>query len=301
MGMAASQARLLCITARIHDVEYQAQAIQMAKTNLARLSDAATKEYLEALDSEQMTISTMDQDSAQVRNVVATFNNLVGENRLIGSSGQKYAIKNENDLLIVPDNVYQAYQDFIVSSIPQTPDGFAAMMLLGGEEADENEVINGMNDPEVVDKNSTNYKYYYQMFQQIELAGGCVSIESYNGLGNGDAANNADFLDGKIRSGQWTIEMVKTDKKTNEIEFIATSISTDTALSSSKESEVNPVALAKAEAKYESEMKKINNKDKKYDLELSKLETERNALTTQYDSVKKVIEDNIERTFGIFS
>ena len=35
MGMAASQARLLCITARIHDVEYQAQAIQNAKLQLA--------------------------------------------------------------------------------------------------------------------------------------------------------------------------------------------------------------------------------------------------------------------------
>ena len=42
-------------------------------------------------------------------------------------------------------------------------------------------------------------------------------------------------------------------------------------------------------------------KDKKYDMELSKLETEREALKTEYDSVKKVISDNIERTFGIFS
>ena len=48
-------------------------------------------------------------------------------------------------------------------------------------------------------------------------------------------------------------------------------------------------------------MRKINQKDKQFDLDLSKLETERSALTTQYDSIKKVIEDNIERTFGIFS
>ena len=42
-------------------------------------------------------------------------------------------------------------------------------------------------------------------------------------------------------------------------------------------------------------------RNKKYDNELSKLETEREALKTEYDSVKKVISDNIERTFGIFS
>ena len=59
--------------------------------------------------------------------------------------------------------------------------------------------------------------------------------------------------------------------------------------------------LAKAEAKYEHDLKLIDKKDKQYDLSLSKLETERSALTTEYDSVKKVIEDNIERTFGIFS
>ena len=47
MGMAASQARLLCITARIHDVEYQAQAIQAAKVQLATQSDQVYQEYLE--------------------------------------------------------------------------------------------------------------------------------------------------------------------------------------------------------------------------------------------------------------
>ena len=45
----------------------------------------------------------------------------------------------------------------------------------------------------------------------------------------------------------------------------------------------------------------INNKDTKFDTELSKLETERTTITTEMDSIKKVKDDNIERTFGIFS
>ena len=60
MGMAASQARLLCITARIHDVEYQAQSIQNAKTQLATLSDAAYQEYLRELEDTTLTISGFD-------------------------------------------------------------------------------------------------------------------------------------------------------------------------------------------------------------------------------------------------
>ena len=47
--------------------------------------------------------------------------------------------------------------------------------------------------------------------------------------------------------------------------------------------------------------KQIDKKDKQFDMDLNRLETERTALTTEYDSVKKVIQDNIERTFGIFS
>ena len=60
-------------------------------------------------------------------------------------------------------------------------------------------------------------------------------------------------------------------------------------------------ALAKAEAEYEHTLKQIDKKDQKFDLDLSKLETERKALTTEYESVKKVIQENIDRTFGIFS
>ena len=59
--------------------------------------------------------------------------------------------------------------------------------------------------------------------------------------------------------------------------------------------------LKKAEAEYEYELGKINDKDKSFDRDLNKLETERTALKTEMDSIKKVKDDNIERTFGIFS
>ena len=205
MGMAASQARLLCITARIHDVEYQAQAIQQAKMNLSRLSDAATEEYLAILDGQQMTVNAMGINNAEVQTISATYNTLMGENRLTGSSGQKYAIRNQDLQLVVPDNVYQAYQDFIVSSIPQTAAGFATMMMLGGEDAEDEAVKEGLNNPGVVDTNSSTYKYYYEMYQQIKYAGGCVSIASYDGFGNGDAANDASWLDRMVRSGKFSI------------------------------------------------------------------------------------------------
>jgi len=59
--------------------------------------------------------------------------------------------------------------------------------------------------------------------------------------------------------------------------------------------------MKKAEAEYEHELDIINRKDTKFDQDLSKLETERTSITTEVDSIKKVRDDNIERTFGIFS
>jgi thiamine biosynthesis lipoprotein ApbE len=104
-----------------------------------------------------------------------------------------------------------------------------------------------------------------------------------------------------IESAQLSIDTVTTDKKTGEVTFTGTSPSSDTSISYTTTSSIDKTAEAKAEAKYEHDLKEIDKKDKQYDLTLSKLESERTALTTEYESVKKVIEDNIDRTFGIFS
>ena len=59
--------------------------------------------------------------------------------------------------------------------------------------------------------------------------------------------------------------------------------------------------LKKAEAEYEHELDILNRKDTKFDTELSKLETEREAIKKQMESYKTIIKDNVEKSFGIFS
>ena len=48
-------------------------------------------------------------------------------------------------------------------------------------------------------------------------------------------------------------------------------------------------------------MTEIENKDKKYDQDLKKLDAEHTALQTEYESVKNVIDKNVERSFKAFS
>jgi len=59
--------------------------------------------------------------------------------------------------------------------------------------------------------------------------------------------------------------------------------------------------LARAEADYGVKTAEIQSQDKKYDLSLQNINTEHTAIQTEVDSVKKVIEKNIDRGFKIFS
>ena len=383
MGMAASQARLLCITARIHDVEHQAQSIQNAKMHLSTLSDKAYQEYNDALSATTLTINAMDSSGAK-STITANFNTLCSKNRVNPSNGANYALRNENGLLIVEEDIMEGYLDFQDSGM-NDPYQFALFMINDGNvnhignldngeyeqavlDAEENvyqSLLSDDNDKNATDKlkklraqleeftangeniydaesvsddnrsdyetalsayrrelyrtngaeihakagedeelitdfNQDEFNYFVNIYNQIRSCGGCVSIEDYNGP-EGDAANNSEWLQSMVQCGKFTIEIVETDAKTGEIRFDTTSPSSDSCLSYTETTSMDKSALAKSEAKYEHTLKDIDKKDKQYDLTLSKLETERTALTTEYDSVKKVIQDNVDRTFGIFS
>lgn len=379
MGMAASQARLLTITARLHDVEYKAQSIQNAKIQLSTQSDQVYNEYLEALNATTLTVTDSNKNLIQ-----ANFNNLCGENAV--QTGNQYALKDSNSRLIVSDDIDAAYHSYLEEHGEADPYLFAMWMLDTSSNPDEikdkyaqaetdvaadttyasgkekelqgilekasaaaGETFETIEDLEneyrsmepsdtkysVLKKYAENYRsteqsyryklyqqnaediftgggsesvdfdqdkfnYYANIFKQIQATGDCVSIADYNGP-DGDAANNSDWLKNMIECGKITIDIVNTDKKTGQVSFNGTSPSSDSYLSYTTTSTMDKTALAKAEAEYEHKTKQIDQKDKKFDNDLSKLETERTALTTEYDSVKKVITDNIERTFGIFS
>lgn len=379
MGMAASQARLLSITARIHDVEYEAQSIQNAKIQLATQSDAAYAEYNQALDATTLTLAAID-GGGNTSTIAATFNNLVSSKKLSAADGTQYALT-YNGKLIVEDEVYKAYNKFKTSGSEQTGHGFAMYMLgmsdgktpstteirqaeksvfeghynkndiansslkaiydkllemTGGSGYDsifddskvdnknkdsyknnlktfqnllyqsyKNEIYNklgstGVGEQEEID--AEQYNYYVSIYNQIQQCGGaCMPISDFNGGESGDAANNSEWLQAMVKCGKISLTRVTTDKNTGDVTMEGASPSSEASLGYTNTTTIDKTALAKAEAKYEHAMKEIDRKDKQYDMTLSKLETERSALTTEYDSVKKVIEDNIERTFGIFS
>ena len=426
MGMAASQARLLTLTARLHDVEYMAQSIQNAKLALATQQDQVYKEYLEALD--QTTLTVKDNNGQLV---VANFNTLCGIDAAKAGRLERYTLRDDRNRIIVEDDIARGYakfgrsgdaykfamfmmsgmnpnyddgkdkdgnsfsryekaeldvlksrstdgnlsnniidllkvinesinsiceycgmssagenaeesvknveglfdkiteiKTFVESSKVQNEDSTKDEDLYDGARNNAKEIDNqlkiiedsyeklkyqmytayGEEIYEAAGNNASDYEdsdfwYYVNLYKQIEANGGSiVPISDYNGLeGIGNASTDSDWLKGMIQSGRITIDVATMNSKDGKISFSSTGVPSDTYLEYTTTSTMDKSFLAKAEAKYEYETKKINQKDKKFDMDLSKLETERNALTQEYDSVKKVISDNIERTFGIFS
>lgn len=93
MGLAASQARLLTITARLADNELRSQTINNAKMRLATQSAQASDEYVSALNCSQMMFNnTTDAGLAQTQaltfNALTQFSQYNNQYGLVNSSGQ---------------------------------------------------------------------------------------------------------------------------------------------------------------------------------------------------------------------
>ena len=63
----------------------------------------------------------------------------------------------------------------------------------------------------------------------------------------------------------------------------------------------NDREITKADSEYEADMEAINSKETKYNTQLNQLESERNAIQTEIQSLKQIREDNISSTFKLFS
>ena len=93
MGLSASQARLLTITARLTSNEYESQQISNAKMRLATQSEAASQEYIKALNTTQLQLMTYDAQGSAITtpltaNALYQYSDLKNQYALVNTSGQ---------------------------------------------------------------------------------------------------------------------------------------------------------------------------------------------------------------------
>lgn len=394
MGMSASQARLLSLTARLHDVELQAQNIMSQKIALATQKDALYQDYCDALDATSIKVAYWDGGTG-TKFVDANYSTLCNydPNRV-----KQYALRdNRTGNMIVSEEVKKAYEEYgndkyafayalmgfeenfnwNASGTTQSESGAFVGIIGGATDAegsslnyileddgtyslymteceqmvfDENkeidtelaekyntiseagnnkdkqkalnefrdflykkyseQIYNYMNINKAGEKGVDNkdldfpdktwgdmkqeFNYYINLWSAINEAGGCQVIDPM--YESGEEGN--DWFNNMVEAGMVTIQ-VWDDTGANK-EWSDTSVATSTN-NNYLQDMPDDKDLKKAEAEYEHELDILNRKDTKFDTDLSKLETERTSITTEMESIEKVRDDNIDRTFGIFS
>lgn len=153
-------------------------------------------------------------------------------------------------------------------------------------------VMNTYGEPKFtwIDQNDKNAngehkaQWYTNLFNRMKSGG-------YKTLQDG-LASSTEWIKFAFESGLVTLEQVDSKNAWNSTTYSNCSDITE---------QTDTTAVTIAEAEYNAQMTKIQNKDKMYDLELKNIDTEHNSLQTEYESIKGAIDKNIERTFKIYS
>ncbi len=243
MGLSASQARFLQLTARRSNVEYQAQQINFQRLQWSDKLEAASMEYQDKTTNRVLTFAFNNGSSIQDVDVTySNYKNYMNQQLegisttqqkyyLVSSTGNKIVVGNEEDMetMISQSDGKFSSEDFMIA-----PD---------------------LDDVEVFQDAIKNGVYYFATLEEsAETGKEEFKTQGWETLGGGAI----------------TEELDKTDD-------------------------------AEAEAEYEKIQAKVQNIDKKLEMQLDKLETERSAIQTEIDSISKVIEDNVESSFKTFS
>ena len=323
MGMSASQARMLSLTARLSDLEFSAQSISNSKIRLADQSEQVSQAYSDALDKEKITVMSADSSTY----IDANAYNLTTYNAISSTDKQRF-LKDSSDRILVTNSLALAYSNSQATgstshSLKQSYSTVEAYLRASLGYATQSEatsagrtydasaiayntnkytglegLLNGLdytsnpnNTNATLTKDDGATSYYKNVMNEI-IASGYNSVDK-------DKMMDNEWLYKQLNSGN--IFLSEWNSKggtegTGAFEKISWS-SGDVTL----QTKSDQTSLAKAEAEYNVSMASIQSKDKRFDLQLQSINTEHTAIQTEIDSVKKVIDKNIERSFKSFN
>lgn len=222
MGMSASQARYLCLTARKNNVEFEIQQITQAKLLLANQMDTEATLWSNGMNVQHLYYSS-DGNGSMTQDMQRLSYQMVTAKKDDGGLGMQ---------------VRDSYGRQVVPQLPDPmPDG----------------------------KTIKDYV-----------------VEPYCG--------QADYFESNLKTGNWTIQKLTsegwTDQTLDGASFIYNGVDSGD--------------YAVANADYDAKVEKLQRQDKQFDMRIQQLSTEQKSVENEMDSVKKVIDKNIEETFKTF-
>ena len=392
MGMAASQARLLSITARLTDNEQSGQSVSYAKERLANQTDQITAEYNNALAATKYTVLT-SFDGANANYSDLTY--AVITSPQVAELGKQYIVSDTKGRVLVTEDmadkfiesngdltkflalygyslsdvnpdfkatdadkteehteieekIHDAWDKYLTSvdieygddehdfgfgwmSFGEAGSGYATYTPAGGDPQPINYNGTTKEQRELYDyavaltesycstsatpantaynvENKQMITYYENIFYRMQSGDFFTYTDSAakadadsshyiltqvdNGISKSPLKDMSTFID-ELKQGNFKLEYYSA----TEDGFVSTTLSEDESIQEVKDE----AKISEAERKYTQALEDLERKDNRFDLELKKLDTEHNTLQTEYDSVKSVVDKNVEKTFSIFS
>jgi len=144
---------------------------------------------------------------------------------------------------------------------------------------------------------SKQMDYYDALFKRISQ-NGWVYDSKVNSSTTQTQSSANNYLNAMLENNMYYV----TEVDENNSETGSYSYTNKLATNISKIFQVEDTSAENvAESEYETEKTEISNKEERVDLRMNQLETEQSAITTELDSIKKIISDNVTSTFKIFT
>lgn len=346
MGLSASQARFLQLTARRSDNEYQAQQINQQRTTIADKMQEISMKYSNGINNRQLCFAIPSADGTGVDSVRLTYNTITAEYpqglgyQLIDANGtpvrpndkKANAIREEalealinakSEKLFQVSNGEEGYVDVTGKNFMATIGNAATVKDSNGQTIETEQFAKNVNDMSAVQlhKYCSQMGYRFEANEEVKsqdtpfirtsiddskieaaqkaydmAMAEADAIESETAIYD-DRCNDPEYLEAQLRAGKWTLLKPTQDIDENgdikyeQVHYSGVGNITDTLYTDDD---------ASITAEYDAEMDYYQHKDKQLELQLQQLETSHNAVQTEIDSVKKVIEKNVEKSFKTF-
>lgn len=304
MGMSASQMRYTLLSGRQNDVEFQGQQINQQRTTLASESNALNNQLLNLSvptppSTDDYTTTNYSFSNNSKTNTITSA--VLNDN---GTYDINYSYNTTGDgpdtgvalFVKTTDGTYKTGSSTLAAT---TSADSANLSALYGNDYDQNKQYFVFHD----NNDTTKPAKYISETELVDAMGTNNSAATEFHFIN---PNSAITKNGKISgaivtwSGSGRMESFSANNRTYQLNV------KNTTDENAYTNAMNEYDYQKQ--KYEQDMNDINSKidviqqdDKKLELKLKDLDTQQEALSTEKDSVKKVIDKNIESSFKAFA
>lgn len=352
MGMSASQARYLGLTARKNNNEYEAQQCAEQKTMLAMQMDMVATDYTKKVSNRELLFTQIDASSNTSSSkrlsyeIITNTNPFVGLNMRVVDTNGKVVVPNDQTAYFnqLQQNAIDAYTKAMnnryFTNVTTNPNGSTSETMLTGQSYTDL-FLSGTNNNPILDKNGnqidvndfkqkvklmdapsfhdfwmdngyssadlnpTNPNTKDKMYTQDDQAAQATydseiaritNLRSTQYLADQNCLDPL-YLEKKLRSGEWTLEKPNPNKGDTTRDWVGTAWQSESSIADVADQTDD----AAAEAEYTQQSQFFQAQDKRLELRMKQLDTEHSAIQTEMDSVKKVIDKNIEGSFKTFA